>query len=214
MFTENRNKSQVMVIHIWVWPVPCSRSMPSKQRRRRVWLDRRPNFEGPILRVLWVGCWQNTAFNMAEKCLQWVNGWRKFKNGNKKAIRWSIVASDLVLNQERLHRNAPRSCACVFLSVFLLSRFHVCTSHLFSFPGEFASQKPPRATQWLSQHSAKPLRIHRWCGTNATSADHVSNTDVTNGFGRLESTSTSASKVQLQSFRLRCGGLLKSWKFV
>lgn len=75
----------------------------------------------------------------------------------------------------------------------------------FFFPGEFASQKPPRATQWLSQHSSNPLRIHRWCGTNATSADHVSNTDVTNGFGRLESTSTSASKVQLQGFRLRCG---------
>ncbi len=79
------------------------------------------------------------------------------------------------------------------------------------FPGEFAAQKPPRATQWLSQQPSQPLRIHRYrCGiATYLDADHVSNTDVTNGFGGLESTTTSASKIQLQGFRLRCGGLKK-----
>lgn len=111
MFTENRNKSQVMVIHIWVWPVPCSRSMPSKQRRRTVFDRRPPKVEGScVLRVLWVGCWQNTAFNMAEKCLQWVSGWRKFKNGNKKASRWSIVA----LRKVAWTKRTRKLCMCFF----------------------------------------------------------------------------------------------------
>ena len=70
-----------------------------------------------------------------------------------------------------------------FESVLFLSRYHVCTFHLFFFPGEFASQKPPRATQ-LTLTNIRPTRcestddVAEMPHPRTTSATQTSPTDL------------------------------------
>lgn len=105
-----------------------------------------------------------------------MNGWRKFKNGNKKAIRWSIVAPDLVLNQERLHRNSPRSCACVFESVFF--SFLISCLHLpfVFFPRRIcfakASKSNPVTLTTFGQPVANPPMMWQKCHIRGPRQQH------------------------------------------